>query len=237
MFVAGEIFMEHGEDCRNLYNTVKDLEQKVSRMEEIESRVAELGRIIQQFVSMANRSATTDGSEMETNADFVSQNTAGTSLVKNKNKEKGVINSGRGIRRGVVSNHVAFTAYLDHPVTDLTSGMVIKFSGTLINDGNGYDIHTGIFTVPVDGTYLFTFSIVRINANQLVAKLVVDGVGIVDAIADPAVGAHEHQGTNAAIIRVRKGQTVSIKAVHMESGTLFSLASDRYCTFAGVLLY
>ncbi|KAK3590479.1 hypothetical protein CHS0354_015646 [Potamilus streckersoni] len=237
IFVTGEICLEHGEDSRNLYDIVKELEKRDKRMEELESRVAEQGKIIEQLVGIVKRYAKNDGSEMDSTAEFVYQNTTGTSLVKNKTKLKSVVSSGHGVRRGVVPDHVAFTAFLDHPLTGLAVGMAIRFSGTLLNDGNGYNIYTGIFTVPVEGTYLFTFSIVRINANQLVAKLVVDGAGMVDAIADPAVGLHEHQGTNAAIIHLKKGQSVWIEAFHLESDTLFSLTNDRYCTFAGVLLY
>ncbi|KAL3870737.1 hypothetical protein ACJMK2_038781 [Sinanodonta woodiana] len=237
MFVAGEISAEHGEDGRNLYKIVKELEKKVNRMEKLESKVAEHGRIIEQLVDQVKRSVTNDGNDMESSSNFVYQNITDPTVVKPKRKRRSVVDSAHGNRRGVVPDHVAFTAFLDHPLTNLGTGMAIRFSGTLLNDGNSYNIYTGIFTVPVDGTYLFTFSIVRINQNQLVAKLVVDGVGMVDAIADPAVGLHEHQGTNAAIIRLKKGQSVWIETFHLESGTLFSLQNDRYCTFAGALLY
>ncbi|KAL3870739.1 hypothetical protein ACJMK2_038783 [Sinanodonta woodiana] len=236
--VDAEMILEQEEDRRDLYQMVQELQHKVSRMEELERIVAEQDKIIELLLDQVKRHANTyDWRETDSNADFVYENITGIPISENKNKFESVINSDRGVRRGIVAEHVAFTAYLDHPVTDITTGMVIKFSGTLLNDGNCYNIYTGIFTVPVDGTYLFTFSIVRINQNQLVAKLVVDGVGMVDAIADPAVGLHEHQGTNAAIIRLKKGQSVWIEAFHLESGTLFSLQNDRYCTFAGVLLY
>ncbi|KAK3594176.1 hypothetical protein CHS0354_001336, partial [Potamilus streckersoni] len=64
------------------------------------------------------------------------------------------------------------------------SGMVKRFSSTYLNDGNTYNIHTGIFTVPIDGTYIYTFSIIRILVNQVVAKLVVDNIEMIDATAD-----------------------------------------------------
>ncbi|KAL3870738.1 hypothetical protein ACJMK2_038782 [Sinanodonta woodiana] len=224
-FVAGEIFTEHGED--GLYKKVKELEEKVNRM----------SRIIEQLVDQVKRSETNDGKDMGTSANFVYQNITDPTVVKPKSKRRSVVDSAHGNRRGVVPDHVAFTAFLDHRVTGLATGMTIKFSGTLLNDGNGYNIYTGIFTVPVDGTYLFTFSIVHIDLNQLVAKLVVDGVGMVDAIADPGSLGHEHQGTNAAILRLRKGQSVWIEMFHLESDTLFSLGNERFCTFAGALLY
>ncbi|KAK3590477.1 hypothetical protein CHS0354_015644 [Potamilus streckersoni] len=44
----------------------------------------------------------------------------------------------------------------------------------------------------------------RFHANQLVAQLVVDNVEMMAAIADPPDDEREHQGTNAAILFLRK---------------------------------
>ncbi|KAK3590478.1 hypothetical protein CHS0354_015645 [Potamilus streckersoni] len=243
--------MEHTNDSNGLYDMAKEmalkiklleervsqalkLEAKVSRMEELENRVVEQGRIIKQLLDHAKRCEATDLKVTESNAISVSENVTATPIVKNNNNLNG---SGRGIRRDVIPDHAAFTAYIDHSLTGIFNEMIIRFPTTLLNDGNAYNIHTGIFTVPTDGTYLFIFSIVRFHPTQLVAKLVVDNSGKVDAIADPAHDGNEHQGTNAAILRLQKGQSVWVEAYHVEAETLFSLPNERYCTFSGVLLY
>ncbi|KAK3590482.1 hypothetical protein CHS0354_015649 [Potamilus streckersoni] len=256
VFATDKTCLEHGEVGEDLLNVVKEmtlkikileervsqalkLEAKVSRMEELESRVAEQGKLIEQLMDQVKRSEATDWRETNPNADFVHENMTSTPIVKNENKVKAVSSPSRGIRRDVIPKHVAFTAYLDHSISGIVSGMIIRLPATLLNDGNAYNIHTGVFTVPFDGTYLFTFSIVRLNEDQIVAKLVVDNTGTVDAIADPEKYGFEHQGTNAAILRLQQGQSVWLEAYHVNAadGIIFDLPNERFSTFAGVLLY
>jgi len=40
----------------------------------------------------------------------------------------------------------------------LKSNQKIPYDGTEINVGGGFDVDTGIFTVPTDGVYVFFFS-------------------------------------------------------------------------------
>jgi hypothetical protein len=64
-------------------------------------------------------------------------------------------------------------------------GHHIVFDKDIMNDGAGYNVYTGIFTAPVTGLYLFTFSVDdndRISALQLVK----DGANLVDIVDSPA---------------------------------------------------
>ena len=63
--------------------------------------------------------------------------------------------------------HVAFSTYLSHELNHLSVGTVIKMDQTFINDGNGYNKYTGVFTVPTSGVYLLTYSIENNDFNNL----------------------------------------------------------------------
>ena len=80
---------------------------------------------------------------------------------------------------------VAFSVYLSHNIDHMSIGHHIVFDKALTNDGAGYNINTGIFTTPVTGLYLFTFSF-NDHYRISVIKLVVDGTNIVDIVDSPA---------------------------------------------------
>ena len=63
--------------------------------------------------------------------------------------------------------HVAFSTYLSHELNHLSIGHVIKMDQTFINDGNGYNQNTGIFTVPTSGVYLLTYSIENTHKTHI----------------------------------------------------------------------
>ena len=54
----------------------------------------------------------------------------------------------------------------------------IVFNYPVLNSGGHYDPTTGIYTVPLDGTYEFIFHILSFNDHNIVAYLVVDGTDV-----------------------------------------------------------
>ena len=65
-----------------------------------------------------------------------------------------------GVQRRAASNAgIAFTAIAVHDIKHLSTGQTIKMDTVLLNDGSGYNRHTGVFTVPEAGVYFLTFTI------------------------------------------------------------------------------
>ena len=58
-----------------------------------------------------------------------------------------------------VITHVAFSAYLDKIVSHLGIDHLIPFDKILLNEGNAFNSHTGMFVCPLSGVYLFSFTI------------------------------------------------------------------------------
>ena len=132
--------------------------------------------------------------------------------------------------------HVAFTAYLDKSLSHLGINHPIPFDKVMLNEGNAFNPHTGMFQCPQSGVYLFSFTIESHNAYVIVAKLVVDGNNQLDAITDGS-GGHYQTASTTAIVRVTSGQSVWVATYHNNDVTLFDSDRFRYTSFSGVLLF
>ncbi|XP_060568793.1 complement C1q-like protein 4 [Ruditapes philippinarum] len=53
---------------------------------------------------------------------------------------------------------VAFTAYLDHRITNLGADQAIVYNKVLLNQGAAYNVYNGVFTAPKSGVYIFSWS-------------------------------------------------------------------------------
>lgn len=130
---------------------------------------------------------------------------------------------------------VAFSAYLDHNVEHAGEGQTIKFNQILINDGNGYNRYTGVFTAPESGVYFFTFTIHN-QQHQTNARLVKDSQNIVGSVVDTKETTENNMSTNSAVITVEAGQAVWVEQL-TSNAELISVSNYRQVTFSGFLLY
>ena len=136
-----------------------------------------------------------------------------------------------------ISGEIAFSAYLSHVIPHLSHGHTIKFDQIILNDGNGYNQYSGVFTVPRSGVYLLTFTFdVYDNWQSTGLKLVVNNRNIVDGIAESNGNKHSMAG-NTVIIRLARGEVVRLEAYYSADGEIVSTGTSKLATFSGVLLY
>ena len=110
----------------------------------------------------------------------------------------------------------------------------------MLNDGAGYNNFTGVFTVPVRGVYLFTFSMASKVGAYSGVRLVLDGKDDVGSVVRPYTTNYYSMGSNTAIIRLSAGQVVWLEM--FKSTTPMSVYSDdsstsRLVTFSGYRIY
>lgn len=72
---------------------------------------------------------------------------------------------------------IAFKAR--HPAKDTNiKGIILIYSAVLINEGNGYDSNTGIFTAPTAGLYLFTAQMCVESGYYVKLQITVSGEAV-----------------------------------------------------------
>ncbi|XP_052064566.1 complement C1q-like protein 2 [Mytilus californianus] len=99
----------------------------------------------------------------------------------------------------------AFTVSLT-PTKALAAKEVIKFNKVWLNTGNIYDPKTGVFTVPMNGLYLVSSSMMSTHGKHLHCHMVKNGQLNVGAF-----GTGYSQGTLNAIMDLKRYDKLSIK--------------------------
>ena len=110
------------------------------------------------------------------------------------------------------------------------TGSHIVLPDVVTNQGQAYDPSSGTFTAPLDGTYCFMAS-TRSRSDQYEASmsLMVAGVGV-DYLFAPRVGDEFESGSVHAVVHLREGQHVWLKALGE------SYFSGRSTVFSGFLV-
>ncbi|XP_060600017.1 uncharacterized protein LOC132753554 [Ruditapes philippinarum] len=257
-------FMEtEGNDCRSLSKHVADLskemKQQSKKMHDMESLIAKQSNDIRELkhklgiIEEENERLRWLFNEENGEDNTTKQNDGLTNIESNippRDVDDFHIKS-RGVEdkdvhkysisqktRASSTEFVAFTAYLDHPLTGLNPGMTIKCNRIITNHGNVYNTFTGIFTAPVSGIYFITYTI-ECNHRKTNVQLMKDGVNIVDAVvhADPySTDYRQAMSTNSAVIEVTAGQSLWLETIYDNDAELVSLENYRYVTFTGFLL-
>ncbi|KAH3842717.1 hypothetical protein DPMN_116221 [Dreissena polymorpha] len=124
-----------------------------------------------------------------------------------------------------------FTAYHDREEA-LNKGDTLKFSRTLYNANSMYNPDTGVVTIPLDGTYIFSVTIEHWQTQELRCYLLVNGANMIDVIIYP--DGKSTQSSNTAVLGLNVGSTVRVTC---DQGNVFGADGFRGTTFSGVYLY
>nr|KAG5707858.1 hypothetical protein BaRGS_031589 [Batillaria attramentaria] len=135
-------------------------------------------------------------------------------------------------RLSSLSQAVGFTA--NSASEDITFGAhgVLKFDHLVTSVGGGYDPHTGIFTAPVSGLYVFFLSIMSSNEHGAVDVAIVKEGAALDRAWAEGQGDSYDQGSSLVTVHVTTGQKVWVEQA---AGDTTVMGGPR-SVFSGYLL-
>lgn len=133
---------------------------------------------------------------------------------------------------GFPETEIGFSASVSNHVKGLAAHQTIVFGSVVSNFGDYYNNTTGVFYVPVPGTYLFYVNILSESGNSIETQLVVDGNTIASIYSG---GQNFHgAGSNQVVVRLKHGDNVWVK-VHGAYSTDMSVHCC-WSSFTGYLL-
>jgi hypothetical protein len=151
---------------------------------------------------------------------------------------------------GALPRHFAFAAKLTHDVrpADLGTHGILRFDGVLINEGNGYNPSTGVFTCSTNGTYVFSWTYIVSVDSRFHTQLMINSQPYVSSLADSEGEPHSHThvggpvatGTHTTVAHMNVGDVAFVRAASAGSGQVyygFGQQDKSYCTFSGFLLH
>ncbi|XP_019918432.3 multimerin-2 [Magallana gigas] len=132
----------------------------------------------------------------------------------------------------------AFSAYVSHYETDISKEFTIHFDTVLTNIGNHYNKHSGTFTAPQHGVYVFTWNLYCYAEGYIYSQLVVNS-NVVGTMFTSAQGAANIRSpTGIVVVEVNQGDVVFVRT-HPTNGHVGNLYSytDYRSSFNGWKLY
>ena len=112
-----------------------------------------------------------------------------------------------------------------------TGGAKLQFNIVDCNDGQGYNVSTGVFTAPMAGMYHFYWSLLFVSGGNVRIDFKLNGTEKVRSYRYTDDG--HHSSTSGSIyLRLKVGDRVYLEA-DRDGGKIHS---DRYSTFGGELI-
>lgn len=115
-------------------------------------------------------------------------------------------------------------------------GEILRFSDILLNQEDVYDVTTGKFTAPRNGTYAFTFSLCVSASKAMSFQIVVDG----NVVSKEYYGDKAYIGSvsSYAVAVLNKGMKAWIQNAYTQSNSLYwSSGSGCWNRFSGHILH
>ena len=128
------------------------------------------------------------------------------------------------------TGNVAFSARLHKDMNSTVFQDTVVFGTIVTNIGSAFNSSTGIFKAPIDGVYVFAWTILTAPGNLFNSELVVDGIAKLynGAISFGEGKSYESSGCTG-VLQLKAGQKVWIRKFQWQG---MFLASDM-SSFSG----
>ena len=113
---------------------------------------------------------------------------------------------------------------------------ILVFETVIVNEGEHYDPHDGVFVAPQKGVYLFSWTVSGLTTNVIVTELVVEQNTISSAGEQNGGGGYP-SGSMTALCKMEKGDHAWIRTTGASNGhQLYSHDNYPQSSFLGLLI-
>ncbi|XP_069122546.1 complement C1q tumor necrosis factor-related protein 3-like [Argopecten irradians] len=127
------------------------------------------------------------------------------------------------------TGYVAFFSSLKHLLTDVANEQAIHFENVVTNNGGHYSQNTGVFTCPIEGTYVFSWTIYASGAQYIDTELVKNSVAV--AYSRAGDSAYHEASSTSAIVNLNPGDEVWIRVKERSPGADIKPMVSMFCGF------
>ncbi|CAC5371061.1 unnamed protein product [Mytilus coruscus] len=136
--------------------------------------------------------------------------------------------------------NIAFYAYMpsNEPLPALNH--ILVFRSVQTNVGGHYNKFSGVFTVPENGIYVFTWTVVCDSQGDRITQVVVNAAVVGAAMCDShGGGTYYRTTTGLVVVEVNQGEVVFIRThpVYLGGKAIISAPDFHRTTFSGWKLY
>ncbi|KAL4235302.1 Complement C1q subcomponent subunit B [Mactra antiquata] len=136
-------------------------------------------------------------------------------------------------RRYEHDRFIGFSVYLSRSMP-MRYEHIVKYDVIEINDGSGYDVFTGKFTVPVSGYYTISFYISSDDTRNCYTRLLIDGrPKLTSGRTDWSVPQNCDRG-KSGVLKLFQGQKIWVET---NVNKVVGGYDDHVTTFSGALLH
>lgn len=128
---------------------------------------------------------------------------------------------------------IAFYAQLTENLTHLGKHQIIIFDAVVTNIGNPYNKNIGVFTTPVSGIYVFTWTSTNIYHSFMNTEIMKNGVVFGHAMSDAMDHDNYDVASSTVVLQLLVGDTVWIRTGTWHNG---HIAGSYLSTFSGWLI-
>ncbi|XP_076106875.1 complement C1q tumor necrosis factor-related protein 3-like [Mytilus galloprovincialis] len=137
-------------------------------------------------------------------------------------------------KRQYSPTEVAFSTQLTKHLTGLGHHAAVIFDKVILDTTSSYNVGDGVFTVPMTGIYVFTWTASVGNGNWETTELIVNGTPYAYTLVDAGASGDYGSGTQTVVLKVNQSDHVLVRTGNTGDG---KLDGNKYDTFSGWILF
>lgn len=210
-------------EVSTMQNENRDLQNQIQALKSHDQTRAEETKDLQRQVSNLARRDQEHDEEIKELLDHMNE--------MKGSYETSIVRRARQIRKRENEKDVAFFSVITSHLFHMGVNQNIVFDRVITNVGNAYNNHAGDFRAPVDGTYVFSVTLMAYSTHSSHYSLVKNGT----AAAYIYLRGHESPYASSgltAVLELKQGEDVAIRNIDQDE----ALHGSAYSTFSGFLL-